>query len=146
MLFRSIQQWEENNVRLPPPIVTLVRDLSREIDEQGDLLSACESLSKAPPSGDHRIEFAPGVEVFPLKTETIPPSTHTNCYILGELGGECVVVDPAARSDESLAYLESKISQVISSGTKIIATIFTHKHPDHIGDISRISEIYEAPI
>ncbi len=141
-----IQQWEENNVRLPPPIVTLVRDLSREIDEQGDLLSACESLSKAPPSGDHRIEFAPGVEVFPLKTETIPPSTHTNCYILGELGGECVVVDPAARSDESLAYLESKISQVISSGTKIIATIFTHKHPDHIGDISRISEIYEAPI
>ena len=59
-----IQQWEENTVRLPPPIVTLVRDLSREIDEQGDLLSACESLSKAPPSGDHRIEFAPGVEVF----------------------------------------------------------------------------------
>ena len=103
-------------------------------------------MSKDPPSGDHRIEFAPGVEVFPLKTETIPPSTHTNCYILGELGGECVVVDPAARSDESLAYLESKISQVISSGTKIVATIFTHKHPDHVGDMSRISEIYEAPI
>ena len=32
-----------------------------------------------------------------------------------------MVVDPFARSDESLAYLESKISQVISSGTKIIA-------------------------
>ena len=141
-----IQQWEENKVRLPPPIVTLVRDLARGVDEQGDLLSACESLSEDPPSGDHRIEFAPGVEVFPLKTETIPPSTHTNCYILGELGGECVVVDPAARSDESLAYLESKISQAVSSGSKIVATIFTHKHPDHIGDISKISEIYEAPI
>ncbi len=141
-----IQQWEENKVRLPPPIVTLVRDLARGVDEQGDLLSACESLSEDPPSGDHRIEFAPGVEVFPLKTETIPPSTHTNCYILGELGGECVVVDPAARSDESLAYLESKISQAVSSGSKIVATIFTHKHPDHIGDISKISEIYKAPI
>ena len=141
-----IQQWEENKVRLPPPIVTLVRDLARGVDEQGDLLSACESLSEDPPSGDHRIEFAPGVEVFPLKTETIPPSTHTNCYILGELGGECVVVDPAARSDESLAYLESKISQAVSSGSNIVATIFTHKHPDHIGDISKISEIYKAPI
>ncbi|MFL2959621.1 MAG: MBL fold metallo-hydrolase [Candidatus Thalassarchaeaceae archaeon] len=141
-----IQQWEENTVRLPPPIVTLVRDLAMEAERQGDLLSACEKLSNDPPSGEHRIEFAPNVEVFPLRTETIPPSTHTNCYILGELGGECVVVDPAAKSEESLAYLESKISEVVSSGSKIVATIFTHRHPDHIGDLSRISEIYDAPI
>ena len=141
-----IRQWEENTVRLPPPIVTLVRDLSRMIEEEGGLLRACEKLSVSPPSGDHRIEFAPGVEAFPLRTETIPPSTHTNCYILGELGGECVVVDPAAISEESLIYLESKISRVISSGSKIVATIFTHRHSDHIGNLSRISEIYKAPI
>ena len=133
-------------MRLPPPIGTLVRDLAMEAERQGDLLSACEKLSNDPPSGEHRIEFAPSVEVFPLRTETIPPSTHTNGYILGELGGECVVVDPAAKSEESLAYLESKISEVVSSGSKIVATIFTHRHPDHIGDLSRISEIYDAPI
>ena len=141
-----ISQWEENMVRLPPPIVTLIRDLERMAIEQGDLPSGCKKLSGDPPSGDHRIEFAPGVEVFPLRTETIPPSTHTNCYILGELGGECVVVDPAARSEESLTYLESKISEVVSNGSKIVATIFTHRHPDHIGNLSIISEIYDAPI
>ena len=53
-----IHQWEENTVRLPPPIVTLVRDLARGVDEQGDLLSACESLSSDPPSGEHRIELS----------------------------------------------------------------------------------------
>ena len=26
------------------------------------------------------------------------------------------------------------------------ATIFTHRHPDHVGDLARISEIYQAPI
>ena len=141
-----IEKWEENQIRIPPPIVTLIRDLVRETSETGDFVAACKKLSSDPPSGDHRIEFAPGVEAFPLRTETIPPSTHTNCYIIGDLGGECVVVDPSSKTDDSLAYLKKKIDIVTSMGSVIVATVFTHRHPDHIGNLDMISSVYEAPI
>ena len=141
-----VEKWERNQIRIPPPIVTLIRDLANGISDRGDLLKACDKLSSEPPSGDHRIEFAPGVEAFPLRTETIPPSTHTNCYIIGELGGECVVVDPSSKTPDSLAILKKKIDHVTSMGSVIIATVFTHRHPDHVGNLDMISDVYDAPV
>ena len=141
-----LSAWEGNLLRIPPPIVTLLRDIVERIGDEGDLQAACDSLSADPPNGDHRIEFAPGVEVIPLKTDTLPPSTHTNCYMIGEPGGEVIIVDPAAKSEESLNYLKAKISESISPGSRIVASVFTHRHPDHIGDLTKISEIYQAPI
>ena len=35
-------------------------------------------------------EVAPGVEVFPARTPTLPPATHTNSYALG--GAEVLLV------------------------------------------------------
>ena len=72
--------------------------------------------------------------------------THTNCYILGEPGGQRVIVDPAARDEDGLSMLKEKIKQVLESGSEIIATIFTHRHKDHVGNLDEISEIYVAPI
>ena len=141
-----IEKWERNQIRIPPPIVTLIRDLANGISNSGDLLRTCDNLSSDPPSGDHRIEFAPGVEAFPLRTETIPPSTHTNCYIIGDLGGECVVVDPSSKTPDSLAILKKKIDHVTSMGSVIIATVFTHRHPDHVGNLDMISDVYDAPV
>ncbi len=141
-----LSSWESNELRLPPPIITLVRDLIEAIEHEGDLQSACDSLAADPPSGRHRFEFAPGVECILIPTATLPPATHTNCYVLGERGGERVVVDPAARDDEGLEELELKVQEIWDDSSSITATIFTHRHPDHIGDLARISEIYEAPI
>ena len=140
-----LDSWERNEVRIPPPIVTLLKDLVSEISNTGSLHLACESLAKKRPSGYHRIEFAPLVECFPIKTQTLPPATHTNCYILGEEGGERIIIDPAARGLE-LEELRKKVSEIMNSGSNIIATIFTHKHPDHIGDMKEIMDIYDAPI
>ena len=141
-----LNSWLEHDVRLPPPQVTLTRDIVQAIDKYGDLISAFEKLSENPSKGYHILEFAPGVECLPLPTQTLPPATHTNCYVLGVSGGERIIVDPAAKSKEALEILEMKVREIESTGSKIIATIFTHKHPDHIGDLMKISEIYQAPI
>ncbi|HIC50562.1 MAG: hypothetical protein CXX69_03715 [Candidatus Thalassarchaeum betae] len=141
-----LSSWEGNELRLPPPIVTLARDLVEAIGREGDLRSACDSLAADPPSGRHRFEFAPGVECVLIPTATLPPATHTNCYVLGERGGQRVVVDAAAKTDEAMEELALKIDEIRSDGSSIIATIFTHRHPDHIGDLNRISELYTAPI
>ncbi len=143
----ALAAWSDSEMRLPPPQVTLLRDLIVALDEaEGDIKVAVASLAADPPSGEHRIEFAPGVECVPLPTTTLPPATHTNCYILGHTGGDHIVVDPAARTPEGLSYLDEKIAAALNAGGKIIATLFTHRHPDHIGDLAAISKIYQAPI
>ena len=138
--------WLKHEVRLPPPQVTLTRNIVQAIDEFGDLKSAFEKIAENPSKGYHILEFAPGVECLPLPTQTLPPATHTNCYVLGVAGGERVIIDPAAKSKEALEILRRKVDEIERTGSKIIATIFTHKHPDHIGNLSEISKIYQAPI
>jgi glyoxylase-like metal-dependent hydrolase (beta-lactamase superfamily II)/8-oxo-dGTP pyrophosphatase MutT (NUDIX family) len=154
----ALAAWTEGAMRIPPPQITLLRDLISALEDSaddsdgensesgGDIGLAVAALAASPPTGEHRIEFAPGVECVPLPTDTLPPATTTNCYILGEPGGELLVVDPAARDSTGLAYLERRIRAAEAKGSRVIATIFTHRHPDHIGDLSAISEIYQAPI
>ena len=112
----------------------------------GSIGDAVSILATNPPKGGHRIEFAPGVECIPVPTNTLPPAIHTNCYILGNPGGEHVVVDPAPHTNEGLEFLKQKIRVAENAGGHIIATIFTHRHLDHIGNLEEISKIYQAPI
>jgi glyoxylase-like metal-dependent hydrolase (beta-lactamase superfamily II)/8-oxo-dGTP pyrophosphatase MutT (NUDIX family) len=141
-----LQSWLNHEVRLPPPQVTLIRDICESLEENGDLISAFDKLSINPSEGYHILEFAPGVECIPLPTQTLPPATHTNCYVLGVPGGERVIIDPAAKSKEALEILSKKIDEIRLSGSEIIATIFTHKHQDHIGNLEEIDKMYRAPI
>ena len=141
-----IASWENNEIRLPPPLVTLARDLVEAIENEGDLQAACDALAADPPSGSHRFEYGPGVECVLIPTDTLPPATHSNCFILGERGGERVIVDPAANDEEGLEELSLKVQEIYDDGSSITATILTHRHPDHIGDLGQISEIYQAPI
>ena len=124
-----LDAWLSHEVKLPPPQVTLIR---------GIVELGFSELAKNPPSGYHRIEYANGVELVPIPTDTLPPATHTDCYVLGHPGGSRILVDPAARSIEALEILRNKVAEIEESGSKIIATVFTHMHPDHIGDLGKI--------
>jgi len=143
---QALEAWGKNEMRIPPPQITLLRDMISALEKSsGDIESATSAMSENPASGEHHIEFAPGVQCVPLPTHTLPPATHTNCYILGK-GVDLVIVDPAAKCEEGLAYLERRIRIAEASGCNVIATIFTHRHPDHIGDLDRVSKIFEAPV
>ena len=98
-----LHAWLSHKVKLPPPQVTLIRD----IVELG-----FSELGKNPPSGYHRIEYANGVELVPIPTDTLPPATHTDCYVLGHPGGSRIIVDPAARSIEALEILSKKVAEI----------------------------------
>ena len=136
-----LDEWHRHEIRLPPPLVMILRELVTDTIE-----NSIDQMSMSPSKDNVRIEFAPGVECLPLPTATLPPATHTNCYILGVPGGERIIIDPAAKNDEGLALLQEKVDQIMADGSTIIATIFTHRHADHIGDLSAISNIYQAPI
>ncbi|MDP6213027.1 MAG: MBL fold metallo-hydrolase [Candidatus Thalassarchaeaceae archaeon] len=140
-----ISSWEVNELHIPPPIVTIFRDLIG-LMEGSDLISACRTMADDPPSGPHRFEYGPGVECILIPTNTLPPSTHTNCFILGERGGDRLIVDPAIRDQVGFELLRQKVEEIREDGSEVVATIFTHRHQDHLGDLGMIDEIYHAPI
>ena len=143
----AVKVWKKGDMLTAPPIVTLLRDVADALEANNDdIHAAMAAMASEPKSGEHRIELAPNIECVPLRTTTLPPATHTNCFILGEQGGERLIIDPAARTSEELAYLQRRIRGIEDDGGNIIATIFTHRHQDHIGDLSKIAEMYTAPI
>ena len=140
-----IEAWESNQLHLPPPILTIFRDLMDAMEGR-DLIAACNVMADDPPSGPHRFEYGPGVECILIPTMTLPPSTHTNCFVLGERGGQRVIIDPAIRDEDGYKLLKDKVEEILGDGSDIVCTIFTHRHQDHIGDMDMISQIYQAPV
>src|SRR6185369_3926428 len=76
---------------------------------------------------------ARGVELFPARTPTLPPATHTNSYALGDR--EVVLVEPATPyDDERRAWLDWARS-FPSQGRRAVAIAVTHHHRDHVGGV-----------
>jgi ribonuclease/clavin/mitogillin len=74
---------------------------------------------------------ARGVDLFPARTPTLPPATHTNSYALGER--EVLLVEPATPyDDERRAWLEWARA-FPSQGRRLVGIALTHHHPDHVG-------------
>src|SRR5262249_17782077 len=72
-----------------------------------------------------------GIVLVPLRTPTLPPATHTNCYIVG--GDEVVVIDPASPYEE-----EQEILDRVLENRQVREIWLTHLHQDHIGGANRL--------
>lgn len=88
--------------------------------------------------------LAPDVELFPARTPTLPPATHTNSYALG--ARDVLLVEPATpHDDERRAWIEW--ARGIASHGRTIAGIFvTHHHADHVGALRVFAEALSVPV
>ncbi len=87
---------------------------------------------------------ARGVELFPARTPTLPPATHTNSYAIGDR--EVLLVEPATPyDDERRAWLDWARS-LASQGRALQGIIITHHHADHAGGAAFFAKELGLPL
>lgn len=155
----ALARWSNAEVLISPPVLITLQELTAETQRRGGAektqekindyafssspfslkfsasLRLCVSslLEKSQKCGgeiDH-IELNPNVVVFPLKTETLPPATHTNCFVVGRR--EFVVIDAAARIESEQVKLYDLIDEFAARGFVCKEIIVSHSHSDHFG-------------
>lgn len=139
---RWLELWRGRELKIPPPILFFLSEAA-ELGIGEELWDRCraETLKLEERSREHEIYFAPGLLMAPLETPTLPPATHTNCYVLGERRG--YVVDPAPDDAEEQASLDRLLRAV---GFTPEAVVLTHHHHDHAAGAHRFAERWAVPM
>jgi glyoxylase-like metal-dependent hydrolase (beta-lactamase superfamily II)/8-oxo-dGTP pyrophosphatase MutT (NUDIX family) len=132
----AVARWERGDVLLHPPNLWGVQCLARAGPPE------CLDLLRSPPAVDgfvsRRIEFQRGLFLVPLRTPTLPPAVHTNCWIADVGGGGLALVDPGAHAAEEQARLERVLDDLRAEGLSPREIWLTHHHLDHVGGVGAL--------
>lgn len=140
----AYDRWKRGEIIMAPPTLHIIRTLAENAHSPDDLSQALIAIPEAQRGLVRRIEFRPGIFLFPVKTPTLPPATHTNCYIVG--GGEVIIIDPASIYEEEQAALDSFIDTLIAEGRSVREIFITHHHADHAGGVNHLSKRLNVPV
>lgn len=137
------ERWRRGEVLAAPPILHILQVLAEQGPEAGLPRLADPSETNLGPF--RRVEMRPGVLMFPLVTQTLPPAATTNAYLLGF--GEAVLVDPGSTSELEIDRLALTLRAAEERlGRKATAIWLTHHHPDHVGGVARLAAALGVPV
>ena len=138
----AMDRWRAGRALLHPPAQHLFESL-----QAAPMPPALDRMRAATHLVDYvaqRIEFQSGILLAPLLTPTLPPATHTNCYLVGQ--EELVVIDPASPYPEEQARLESLCEGLLAEGRRFREILITHHHPDHVGGVNALRKKLGIPV
>lgn len=139
----ALELWKSGQIIMAPPTLHIVKTLAEcPAIDQAPL--ALASIPEARGGPVRRIEFKPGIFLFPVRTPTLPPATHTNCYIIG--GRELVVIDPASPYEEEQLALDDFLRELMAEGRSVREILLTHHHSDHVGGVNHLRERLNVPV
>jgi ribonuclease/clavin/mitogillin len=142
---KVLADWNAGGNLVSPPTVALLQAIrGRPVEEWLNQLARSVRDGRSGPSrtlraSDSPIWFSPGVQMIPLFTEGLPPSTHTNAYLVGS--DPAYLIDPGTSDAEEHGRLFELLS-----GRRLRGVVLTHHHPDHIGAAKVCAERYGVPI
>jgi len=126
----AYDRWKRGEIIMAPPTLHIIKTLALHSNNIDGLAKALSAVPEAGRGLVIRIELRPGIFMFPLKTPTLPPATHTNCYIVG--GEEIIVIDPASPYEEEQKRLDGFLEDLAEEGRRVREIFLTHHHYDHV--------------
>jgi glyoxylase-like metal-dependent hydrolase (beta-lactamase superfamily II) len=91
-----------------------------------------------------RIDFQEHLLLYPLRTPTLLPATHTNCYVVGDR--DLWVVDPGSPYPEEQERLAGALDDLAAQGCTVREIWLTHHHADHVGGLRALWERLRVPV
>lgn len=117
-----VGEYDDGQLLLAPPTIAAIRLLAGGGGRQSGLIALDTHHEQRLPL----IESIAGLRLIPVRSNTLPPAIHTNCFLLGDEGTHRVLVDPSPWNDEELDALHERVH-----GVGIGEVFLTHHHPDH---------------
>lgn len=112
-----LRSWSQGALLLAPEVLTGLRAALGS--------TAQESLPA----------WTSGLRTLPLRSPTLPPATHTNCYLLGH--SRLLVVDPGC---VDLDEQQRLLAAIDGLHPERAAVVLTHRHRDHIAFARGLAE------
>ncbi|MCG8417999.1 MAG: MBL fold metallo-hydrolase [Proteobacteria bacterium] len=137
----AMERWRTGEWVIPPPTRLLIEALEPGIEGAAE---RCRNATSAATRWLRAFELIPGVFKAPLRTPTLPPATHTNCYLLGTR--DLLVVDPASPYEYERKDLDHAIDTLTGRGYRVVEIWLTHHHVDHVGGAAHLRERLGVPV
>lgn len=128
----ALAQYGRGEALLAPPTIGVLSVLAA--GGADDLARFADDPHAQGLAADHS-RLRPNIVLFPVRTPTLPPATHTNCYIVGK--ERLIVIDPASPFPKEQQRLAAFIDAL--PGT-VEAIALTHEHHDHVGGAVALAE------
>lgn len=138
----ALQRWSDGRCLIVTPILAALQALAEGV--QGFAARLFNVQQQTRDLWEQRVEMRQGFFLCALRTPTIPPATHTNCYIIG--GAEQVIIDPGSPYPDEQARLDFVLESFLAEGRRFREIIITHLHPDHIGGVMHVANRFNLPV
>jgi ribonuclease/clavin/mitogillin len=138
-----LARWLRGECLVSPPTLTILEALrDRPVHDAPARLAPL--LARLDAGDIPPILFAPAVQMVPLRTDGLPPSTHTNAYLAG--AGPVYLLDPGPTDAAEQARLFAVLDDFQAGGNRLTAIVLTHHHPDHVGAVAATASRYGLPV
>jgi glyoxylase-like metal-dependent hydrolase (beta-lactamase superfamily II)/8-oxo-dGTP pyrophosphatase MutT (NUDIX family) len=140
-----MERWRTLEIRIAPPLLPMLRQLADGGDGSVDeLVARLAEVNVERDDTGPRIEFVPDVHMVTLRTPTLPPATHTNCYLVG--AEEFLIVDPGSGEEREIARLLRQVALRREAGATPHAVVLTHHHGDHVAGAAPVARELAVPV
>ena len=136
-------KWERSEVIVVPPVLHALKTLAGGLTD--DLVARFLSVLQARRAPTRRIEFLPHYICFPVRTKTLPPATHTNCYLIYN-SKEILLIDPGSAYDDEQKALAGCVDDLILEERTVREIVLTHVHPDHVAGVNVLNDHLEQKL
>lgn len=136
-----LARWGDGEFFLAPPALLMLRVLAAHAPDGWPAALAAAQERIEDPALCQEIRLDPAVRLIPLRTPTLPPARHTNCYLVG--ARRAWLVDPATPWEEERGRLVATLEE---SRARVQGILLTHHHPDHVGAAAFMAGRLGVPI